>query len=100
MVLVVVLYAGIRDVLDALHPLCDFIELVFDRIRVVDWTLKPLQLFAAFFNLRVVMLSINFVHGPSQGFHLVNALFYFREVMSSLDMEHRPLQVSQCLDSC
>ena len=100
MVLVVVLYAGIRDVLDALHPLCDFIEMVFDRICVVDWTLKFLQLFAALFNLRVVVLSINLVHGPSQGFHLVNALFYFRKVMSSFDIEHRPLQVSQALNSC
>ena len=99
MVLVVVLYAGIRDVLDALHPLCDFIELVFDRICVVDWTLKLLQLFAALFNLRVVVLSINLVHGPSEGFHLVDALFYLLEVVSPFDVEHRPLQVSESFDS-
>ena len=45
------------------------------------------------------MLSINFVHGARQGFHLVNIFFNLLEVVSPFNIENRPLQVSESFDS-
>merc|ERR1719295_106656 len=84
MMLVVILDTRIGDVLDALHSLCDFVELMLDSVGVIDWPLKLLQVFAA---------VVHLIHWTHQIFHTLKAEVNLCVVMLSVYGIVRPLQI-------